>query len=221
MSQTKQMIKLTRRASMWRSLYLSLMICASCVEAPPYFYAEKITGRDFVPIDDTVGVYPSSSVLDDPQNPFALRGIGDETKWEVESHGDPVAGFYAWATLLATQATGEHQYYTALNLKAIYDRSRVSEEHRELVLSLASDGFQAVLDHFPESATYDATGEIPYGLATLAYQALIDLGVAPRGGWVLASTPEGAQVALKVLDVPSVIAEDEEEGENNGEEEKR
>ena len=78
--------------------YILLAMCTfsmACVEAPPYFYAEKITGRNFEIFDDAIGVYPSTVVLQDPQNPFARYAPGMETKWEIEANGDPIAGFYS------------------------------------------------------------------------------------------------------------------------------
>lgn len=201
-----------------RSLSLTIVMSAlclgglvSCVEAPNYFYAERITGETFTPIDDTVGVYPSVSVLEDPANPFRRFGVGAETKWDVESGGDPVAGFYAWATLLASQPTGEHQYYAAINLRAIYERGRASEEDLDLTRELALAAFQSVLDHFPESVTFDASGRVAYGLATFALQQMIELEGTPTGGWSLAATSDGGVVAVQTLDVPPPADDEEEE----------
>lgn len=179
-----------------------LIALIGCVESPNYFYAERITGRDFIPLNDQIGVYPDQSALRDPHNPFREFGVGVETKWEIEADGDPVAGFYVWATLLATQPTGEHQFYTALNLKAIYERSRADEADLELTRDLAIAGFQSVLDHFPESVTFDATGLVPYGLATLALEQIISLEGTPQGGWSLVAKVDGGNVAVQTLDVP-------------------
>lgn len=185
-----------------------------CVEAPPYYYAEKITGKTFEPLNQSIGIYPDTSVMNDPHNPFAQVGVGRETKWDIESSGDPVAGFYAWATVLVSEATGEHQFYTALNLKAIYKRGLTeTEDQVEEVKTLAIRAFQAVLDYFPESVTYDSSGKIPYGLATLAYQELVDLGGIPLGGWQLVTSPDGSVVAIRNLDVPTDLYEEEEEAE--------
>lgn len=195
----------------WRgtltSLFLSL---GGCVEGPPYYYAEKIVDRSFTPLNEHVGIYPDISVLNDPQNPFKGHAIGTQTRWQIEADGDPVAGFYCWATLLASIPTGEHQFYTALNLKAIFELERTSEEDLEKVRSLAIRAFQTVLDEFPQSVTYDRTGKIPYGLATLAYRSILDLEGVPQGGWTLVSTPEGGEVAIKPLDVPPPIDEENE-----------
>lgn len=180
-----------------------------CMEAPPYYYAEIIKGRDFIPFNDQVGIYPDTSVMDDPNNPFSGHFIGLETRWKIESDGDPVAGFYSWATLLAAIPTGEHQFYTALNLKSIYQQEQTKTAFLDQVRLLAINGFQAVLDYFPNSVTYDQTGKVPYGLATLAYQNILDLEGVPQGGWVLVATPEGSQVAIKAIDVPPPLDETE------------
>ena len=69
-----------------------------------------------------------------------------DATWEIEAAGDPVAGFYAWATRLSTIPTGENQFYAALNMKAIYERSLADSNDLEDVKAIAIAGFQAILD---------------------------------------------------------------------------
>jgi len=200
----------TRFAALCTLALSALSQTVACVEAPPYYYAEKITGARFSPLNDQVGVYPDLSVMGDPHNPFRALGVSQSATWEIEASGDPVAGFYAWATRLSVAPMGEAQFYAALNMRAIYERGLISqegedgtarEELEELTRSLAVKGFQAVLDHFPDSVTYDVTGEVAYGLATLAYQQLIELNEPPRGGWSLVSLEGGGGVALRNLEL--------------------
>ena len=68
-----------------------------------------------------------------------------------------------------------------------------------------------MLDHFPESVTFDASGRVPYGLATLALRQIIDMDESPSGGWSLVSTPNGDVVAIQTLDVPPPLEDEEEE----------
>jgi hypothetical protein len=143
------------------------------------------------------GVHPDRSVLDDPANPFVAGALADETVWQLQSNGGNVAAFYAWATANARGASGERQYYTALDLKAIYQLDQAAEDDREAVRDLAIRGFQAVLDYFPEAVTYDATGTIAYELATPSVQAILDLGGEVTGGWVLVMTDSGALIAVR------------------------
>ena len=200
-AQPKQPQHLHRALSL--SIAALLTLTVGCVDGPPYYYAEKITGARFTPHHERVGVYPNQSVLTDPENPFRFTGVSAEVTWEIEASGDAVAGFYAWATRLSAIPTGENQFYAALNMRAIYERALVSADELELAKALAVQGFQAVLDHFPKSVTYDITGEVPYGLATLAYQQLIELEERPQGGWVLVAQEGGGVVAIQNLDVPS------------------
>ena len=44
---------------------------------------------------------------------------------------------------------------------------------------MAIDAYQAVLDHFPDDVTFDATVTFSFGLATPAYNGIIELGGAP------------------------------------------
>lgn len=173
-----------------------------CVDGPAYLYGERITGKTFAPLGATVGVHPDQSVLRDPENPFANTGVGAETRWEIEAYGDPVAAFYSWATLLAFIPIGEHQFYAGLNLQRIFQEGRAAPDDLPAVRALAIAAFQAVLDEFPESVTFDATGTIGYGLATPAYEGIVELGGVPRGGWTLVATADGGRVAVKTSDIP-------------------
>lgn len=176
---------------------------AGCVDAPPYLYGERITGQTFAPLNDEVGVHPNQTVLADPKNPFANTPIGAQTRWDIEAYGDPVAAFYCWATLLAVIPIGEHQFYTALNLKRIFQEGRADPADLPLVRDLAVAAYQAVLDDFPRDVTFDATGTIGYGLATPAYDGIVELGGVPRGGWTLVATADGNHVAVKTSDIPT------------------
>ncbi len=183
-------------------------VLAGCVDGPPYVYAERITGRTFAPLGAAVGVHPDQTVLLDPDKPFAGEPIGADTRWDVEGSSDPVAAFYCWATLLATQPNGEHQYYAALNLQRIFDQGAADEADRPAVRAMAIAAYQSVLDHFPESVTFSADGVVAFGLATPAYQGIVALGGAPRGGWTLVTTADGGLVAVKTSDPPSPLDEE-------------
>lgn len=178
-----------------------LLLCLGCVDAPPYYYAEIVGGQTFVPINETIGAYPDDSVIGDSANPFAHATPGLETRWDIESYGDPVAAFYSWATLLVREPTGENQFYAALNLQRIYQVGRADEADLSAVRDLAIAGYTALLESFPESVTYDATGTIAFNLATPAYQGIVELGGVPRG-WTLVVTEGEGRVAVKTHDVP-------------------
>ncbi|MEZ4472835.1 MAG: hypothetical protein R3F60_19020 [bacterium] len=72
---------------------------------------------------------------------------------------------------------------------------------------LAIAAFQAVLDDFPESVTFDATGTLAFGLATPAYEGIVELGGVPQGGWTLVATADGGRVAVRTSDVPAAEEE--------------
>lgn len=157
-----------------------LALLLACADAPAsWYYGEDLTQLTIVPIDWDQGVYPNTSVLDDPNNPFA-EGIDAEVKWEVLAT-DCVAGYYAFATTLAYQPTGEHQFYTAQCLQTVYDAGRLAPEDTYWGYTAAVRGYQVVLDAFRDSVTYDATGTIAYPLAPLAYEAILDMGATPEG----------------------------------------
>ena len=137
---------------------------------------EKLTDLRFSPYTENVGVYPDTSILDDPDNPFV--GVIDpnsDLKWQLHDSGCDRA-VYSWATALAIQPTGEHQFYTASCMQQLYEGGRVDDEDLYLVWTLAVRGYEEVLLSFPDSVTYDATGTIAYDLAPIAEAALVSIG---------------------------------------------
>lgn len=165
---------------------------SACYEEAEYVYGERFEGRLFQVYDGREGIYPSQSVLEDPLNPFRnAPPFGDE-KWDIESsNAGPVLKFYSWASVLATQPTGENQFYTAASLAQIYEQGLAPDEELTDVRDMAVAAYQSMLDNFPDAVTFDATGQFAYPLATPAYQAMVELGGPIDGGWVLVETSSG------------------------------
>jgi hypothetical protein len=174
-----------------------LLVLAGCATDGDPWSGEVVPDTlEFYSADE--GVYPDRSVLDDPANPFAYGALADTTVWELQSHGGPVAGFYAWATANARGATGERQYYAALDMKAVLELEKADAGDLDEVRARAIRGFQAVLDYFPTAVTWDATGTIAYELATPSVQAILALGGEVLGGWVLVTKEDGTVIAVQV-----------------------
>lgn len=185
-----------------RVCLFTAVVASSCAEPAEFVYGERVTDLVFELCDPTMGVHPSRTVLACPSNPF-VGGVGAETKWRIQTAGGPVAAFYAWATILASEATGEHQYYAATNLKAIFQGAEADQEDLERVREMAIAGFQSVLDNFPESNSFDATGTVAFRLATPAYRGIVELGGRPTGGWVIVATADAGEQAVRIgQDVP-------------------
>lgn len=177
---------------------ITLLLLHGCIAEPPrYVYGEDLDALELVLWTRSVGVHPDVSVLDDPNNPFGV-GMDSEVKWALTSDGAWIPAFYAWATTLATVPTGEAQFYTARALAEVYTRQLAAPEDRYHVWRLAVAGNQAVLDDFPDSVTYDAAGLVAYPLAPLAWQAILDLGGEPEGGWVEVATADGGSTVVQV-----------------------
>jgi hypothetical protein len=179
------------------ALLLGVASLGGCSSDATFYYGQSIGGLQLSLSDPDEGIYPSLSALADPNNPFAHSTMGDQTKWNVQSSNEPVAAFYAWATVNARQPYGESQYYVAFNLKATYLAGAAAVDDLPAIRAQAIRAFQTVLDYFPDAVTYDATGKIPYDLATPSYQAIIDLGGTVAGGWVLLQTSDGHARAVK------------------------
>lgn len=167
------------------------------IEPQEYEFGYNITGLEFVLYNENVGIHPNLDVLLDDNNIFKDTGVGTDTKFEILSGGGNAAGFYAWATLVATQPNGEHQFYAAIKLRDLFESGEVAEADRSTVREMAIRGFQAQLDFFPEAVTFDATGTVSTRLATFSYNEIIGLGGVVLGDWVLVATPAGGTAAVR------------------------
>ncbi|MCA9622068.1 MAG: hypothetical protein KC731_23755 [Myxococcales bacterium] len=171
-----------------------------CEEQPdPYFIDGTSIGEvTFTPTDTSMGIHPSQAVLLDENNPFRKLEISLDGKFQIEANGSNAAAFYGWATVLARQPTGEHQFFAAVNLAQMVQNREVENRSLETVRLMAIRAFQSVLDNFPDSVTFDETGTISFPLAPGAYFAIVDLGGTPTGGWVVVETPDGIPTVVKV-----------------------
>ena len=176
---------------------LLLLLVACDVPAMTYDYGHDLRALTFNLHSSSVGVYPSRDVLDDPNNPFAEGGLAGESRWEVQSSDLSVAAYYAWATWLTQEPTGEAQFYTASNLQQIYLRGLADSEDLYYVRELAIAGFTVQLETFPDAVTYDASGSIAYALSPLSYAAIEELGGIPPDGWTSFTDPDGNIVVIQ------------------------
>ena len=161
-----------------------------------YEYGDNVLGLEFKLYSETTGVHPNTDVLLDPNNPFRESGVGRETKWDIQSDGGNVAAFYSWSTVLASEPSGESQFYAASRLSDIFFTREGQEEQREQIRLTAIAGFQSMLDHFPNAVTYDITGTIAYRLAHPAIVAIKTLGGSVRGDWIVVVDADGTPDAI-------------------------
>ena len=100
-----------------------LALFLACTDtAATWLVGEDLCTLAVVLIAEDEGVHPSRAVLEDPGNPFDARVLG--AKWEILA-SDCAPGFYAFATALALQPTGEHQFYTTWCMQPLVDTARL------------------------------------------------------------------------------------------------
>ena len=179
------------------SLLGLVLVAVACGDEPVYDFGFNITGIEFELFDPTEGVHPSKVTLNNPRNPFREFGVSDDTKFAILGDGGNAGAFYAWAALLAKIPIGENQFFTAVKLRDLYESNELAEEDREMVRRMAVAGFQAVLDCFPESLLFDASGTVPQRFATLAYGQILDLGGVVQGDWVVVEDSLGNPTAVR------------------------
>lgn len=179
---------------LWLSWAAALPALGCSLPAPTYDYGVALGAVELQLIADDQGVHPSAATLRDPNNPFADDGIADEARWLVQDAGYWPASFYAWSTALALRPNGENQLYTALAAQQLYERREADPALLYPLRSIAINGYQAILDHFPDDVTYDATGTLAYPVAPTAFAAIEALGATPIG-WVRVEGDDGT-VAL-------------------------
>ena len=146
-----------------------------------------------------MGVYPDTSVLSDPNNPFADSSIGADVRWQVAGDAGPIASFYLWATLLVREGHGEAQFFAARALEEIYAYGLADAAALPYVRLMAIAGYQSLLDNFPAAVSYNADGVSSYPLAPLAYEGIVTLGGTVSGGWVVIEG-EGGVIQVIQLD---------------------
>ncbi|NNE19535.1 MAG: hypothetical protein HKN10_13755 [Myxococcales bacterium] len=174
-----------------------MLVVAACGDDGQYEFGFNITGIQFELFDPTEGIHPSTVTLSNPRNPFREFGVSDDTKFAIFGNGGNAGAFYAWATILADIPIGENQFFTAVKLRDIYQSNEVAEEDRETVRQMAIAGFQTVLDCFPESLLFDASGTVPLRFATLAYFEILDIGGVVQGDWVVVEDSLGNPTAVQ------------------------
>ncbi len=186
------------------SLLGLVLVAVACGDDPEYEFGFNITGIQYEFFDVTEGIHPSKVTLDNPRNPFREFGVSDDQKFRILGNGGNAGAFYAWATVLASIPIGENQFFTAVKLRDIYEANEVAEEDRETVRRMAVDGFQAVLDCFPESLLFEASGISSIRLATLAYGQILDLGGVVQGDWTLVQDTLGNPTAVRSTGIDSL-----------------
>lgn len=174
-----------------------VLVAAACGDDGQYEFGFNTTDIEFELFDPTEGVHPSKVTLSNPRNPFRESGVSDDNKFAMVDDAGNAGGFYAWATVLAEIPIGENQFFTAIKLRDLYESNEVAEEDRDTVRQMAIDGFQAVLDCFPQSLLFDASGTLSVRFATLAFGEILDLGGVVQGDWVLVEDSLGNPTAVR------------------------
>ena len=144
-----------------------------CTKTPAYLYGEDLSNLQFKLYSPRMGVYPDTSILKDPNNPFATDPCTDQTppdsgviasKWDLQGNPvtAPVAAFYCWATLMALSPNGETPVVRRqLTCWRWSPPARPATPTSSDVKALGVAAFQSVLDNYPTAVTYDKLGQEP------------------------------------------------------------
>jgi hypothetical protein len=186
---------------------LVLFACVACGDKGQPLEGVDLTNLSFHLYAPDMGVYPSTSVLSDPNNPFvhvSADALNNGTpaqpalKWVIGGAAPAPVAFYSWATALATAPNGENQYYTATKLHSIYTDQLAAPADIPTVKQMAIDGYTALLTYFPEDYGRNADGTLAFDFATPSLQAIIALGGAAPQGWVLVTGSDGTARAVRI-----------------------
>ena len=188
---------MTHKLSTCLLLYLALGLLGGCVapDAPEYVFGDNLEAVEFSVYTTDLGIHPDQSVIEDPNNPFSTQFLG-ELKWDIHGSAGNVPAFYGWATMLVFEPTGENQFYAATRLRDIYYSGEHPTGYGLVVRDMAIRAFQSVLDNFPGSVTFDATGTIPFRLAPEAYAGIVDLGGTVQGNWVVVTIDDAGNTTV-------------------------
>lgn len=96
------------------------------------------------------GIHPDTSVLDNPENPYANASINMENVWEFSDQCPSAKSkFYLWATILANIPVGEHQFFAAKSLHELYTAGGSMNAKEQ-----AKKAYRSTLDNFFDSVTW-------------------------------------------------------------------
>ncbi|MEM1414443.1 MAG: hypothetical protein AAGH15_06065 [Myxococcota bacterium] len=166
------------------------MALGGCFQDPGDFvFGFQTTGLTYEFFDEDEGVFPSDITLINPNNPFRNNPPGAVTKFSILANGGAVASYYAFATLLATETTGEHQFFTAQSAQRVVESGSLDLATENELREIAIRGYQSMLLNFPDTRTFAANGIDSFELATLAVLGIVDLGGRIPGDWVLVDAP--------------------------------
>ena len=156
------------------------------------------------------GIYPDTSVLEDPFNPYAkyLASELETFKWKAIKSGDPRDDFYVWATYLALAPSAEAQYYTAMALEEAGLKEEITRAmpHKGIVYrgfwnlkQQAIRAYQAIIDYWPGAMTYDPRQDLWWSLEKGAREAIYKLGGTPTIHRPIPFSLVGGQYVMKMV----------------------
>jgi len=95
-----------------------------------------------------VGIADETCILDDPDNPYARSAIITEDEELIFEILDPAAPgpkarFYLWGTAQATSPRGLYQWFTAVNLHALF-----SVSGSEIIREQAKRAYRSLFDNY-------------------------------------------------------------------------
>ena len=103
------------------------------------------------------GIADEPCILDDPQNPYAITPVNDDTKFTLNDDAPSAKSrYYLWATAQAMSPRGENQYYVGAALHEMY-----SESGSELAREQALRAYRSVLDNYFNSVTFFEADFLP------------------------------------------------------------
>lgn len=123
-----------------------------------------IEGNVILPTDSALklfcpdaGIADEPCILDDPDNPYALTPVTDDTKFDLSDAAPSAkARFYVWATAQAISPRGENQFNVGAALHEMF-----SESGSELAREQALKAYRSVLDNYFFSATFFEADFLP------------------------------------------------------------
>lgn len=99
---------------------------------------------------EDAGIAAEPCILDDPENPYAITPVNDDTKFTLNDAAPSAkARYYLWATAQAMSPRGENQFYVAVALHQMF-----SESGSELARTQALRAYRSVLDNYFNSVTF-------------------------------------------------------------------
>ena len=172
-----------------------LVVLMACSVTPTYHEPLDLSSITLVDSSNQ-GIYPDTTILENEANPFRSMHLGEDIKWDLIGV-EAEAYFYAWATVLARNPSGDAQYWSVIAMQQLADKY---PDEAAFYSNKIIKGYQAMLEYFPDNTLYWDSVNYSY-VGAIAYNELMALdtsGSLIPYNYVLKTNAQNQAIVIRV-----------------------